>query len=487
MSLLKKLAGETAIYGLSSIVGRFLNYLLVGLYTRALTPVENGVMSHLYAFSTFFMVLMSYRLESAFFRYGTAPEGREKAYHTGVFSLLASTAVLLTAALLATQPLAGALGYAQHPEYVRWFALILAFDCLCELPFARLRLEQRPKRFVTGKLFNICLNIALNVFWLWYCPRAAAQGVEWVHYVWSADVRVGYVFIANMVASAATLLFLAPQMRISIANVDLALWRQMIGYSAPLILSQLAGLVNSVADRAMQKALLPGTATDNLAQMGIYSNHYKLAMLITIFTQAYRYAAEPFFFRHANDANAPETQADATKWFTIASATGMLGVLLFLDVAALFLGPKFRVGLQETVPVLLLGSVLLGVYYNFSVWYRLKDKTATGAWITLGGAAITVFLNMLWLPTYGVIGSAWATLICYAVMCWLAWYTGQKYYPIPYPLGRMLLYVGLPLALYALRLTAAGFIPSVWALRGLSVVLFGVFCGVVYLLERKKT
>jgi O-antigen/teichoic acid export membrane protein len=474
------------LYGLSSILGRFLNYLLVGLYTRALTPVENGVMSHLYAFSTFFMVLMSYRLESAFFRYGTAPEGREKAYQTGIFSLLATTAALLATALLAAGPLAGALDYAQHPEYVRWFALILAFDCLAELPFARLRLEQRAKRFVTGKLFNISLNIALNVFWLWYCPRAAAKGVEWVRYVWSPDVRVGYVFIANMMASAATLLFLLPQLRLRPANFDPALWRQMIGYSAPLILSQLAGLVNSVADRAMQKALLPGSANENLAQMGIYSNHYKLAMLITIFTQAYRYAAEPFFFRHANDDNAMETQAEATKWFTIVSATGMLGVLLFLDVAALFLGPKFRVGLHETVPVLLLGSVLLGVYYNFSVWYRLKDKTATGAWITVGGAALTVLLNIWWLPVYGVIGSAWATLICYAIMCWLAWQTGRPHYPVPYPLGRMFFYIGLALALYALRTAAPAVIPSVWALRGLSVLLFGLFGGIVYSLERQK-
>jgi len=211
MSLLKKLAGETALYGLSSIVGRFLNYLLVPLYTRQFLTGEYGVVSELYAYSGFLMVLFSYRLESAFFRFGTPEEDRERSYTTTSWSLFFSTAILLSLALFFSQPLAEVLSYANHPEYIRWFAWIIALDCLSELPFARLRLEQRPRRFVAAKLLNIGLNIFFNLFWLVVCPWASKEGYQWVHQVWSPDVRVGYVFISNLIASAATLLFLFPQ------------------------------------------------------------------------------------------------------------------------------------------------------------------------------------------------------------------------------------------------------------------------------------
>jgi O-antigen/teichoic acid export membrane protein len=484
MSLIKKLAGETALYGLSSILGRFLGYLLVPMYTRTLTKVENGVLTELYAYSAFLIVILSYRLESAFFRYGTPKEDRDKSYSTGLISLFGSTLAIVLVLLLAAQPIADALDYSSHPEYIRWFALLLAFDCIAELPFARLRLEQRPWRFVTGKLFNIGLVVFLNLFWLVFCPWAAGRGVDWVQYVWSPDVRVGYVFLANVIASGATMLYLFPQMRqVSFGAFDKNLWGKMVLYSAPLIIVQFAGIINSMFDRAMQKWLLPGTPQENLADVGVYGNIYKLAMLITIFTQAYRYAAEPFFFRHANDADAPELQARVTKWFTIVSAAGMLGVLLFIDIIKYFLAEPYWVGLHM-VPILLLANVLLGLYYNLSVWYRLKDKTYIGALISIAGALATILLNLWWVPIYGYIGSAWAALLSYSLMCLLAWGIGKRYYPVPYAFGRMGTYLAVVLALYAGSMWLKSLLPGQEIiLMGINIVLFGMYAGLVYLLE----
>ncbi len=486
MSLLKKLAGETALYGLSSILGRFLTYLMVPIYTRTLTKVENGILTELYAYSAFLGVILSYRLESAFFRYGTPKEDRERAYSTGLFSLIGTTLAITLGIMLAAQPIAVELDYDNHPEYIRWFALILAFDALSELPFARLRLEQRPIRFVIGKLFNIGLVVILNLFWQVLCPWAAGKGMGWVYWVWSPEIRVGYVFMANLIASIATLLYLFPYVRVARpANFDRDLWKKMVLYALPLILVQFAGIINSMFDRAMQKWLLPGTPTENLAQVGIYGNMYKLAMLITIFTQAYRYAAEPFFFRHAQNANAPALQARVTKWFTIVSAMGMLAVLLFIDVVKYFLSEPYWVGLP-ILPILLLANVLLGVYYNLSVWYRLKDKTYIGALISLAGALSTVVLNVWWVPQYGYVGSAWAALISYALMCLLAWATGQRHYPVPYAFGRMGGYLAAVLGLYAVSLLLKTAIANSWILLGCNTVLFAVFLLLIGYLEKEE-
>jgi O-antigen/teichoic acid export membrane protein len=486
MSLLKKLAGETALYGLSSIIGRLLNMvLLVPLHTRTLRSTSDfGAVVDLYATSAFLIVLFSYRMESAFFRFGTPKEDRERAYSAGLLSLFGSTALIAAALLLFAQPIADFLHYPQHPEYIRWFALILAFDCLAELPFARLRLEQRPRRFVFVRLSNIAVNIGMNLFWLVYCPWAAQNGQDWVRAVWSPEGGAAYVFLANLVASTVTLLLLLPQFRLLRWHFDLALWRRMVAYAAPLIIVGLAGIVDEMFSRAMLKYLLPGTAEQNLSQVGIFGANYKLAALITLFTQAYRYAAEPFFFRHAGDKDALRTQAEVTKWFTIAAATGMLGILLFLDVVKYFIAPKYHGGLH-VVPVLLLANLLLGVYYNFSVWYRLKDRTGLGAWISIGGAAITILLNLLLIPRYGYTGAAWVTLICYAFMSAATWATGCVHYPVPYPLGRMALYTALALALWGISAWLAPALdgPWLWALR---IALFGGYLGLVFVGEKNQ-
>ena len=479
MSFLKKLAGETALYGLSSIAGRFINYIiLTPLYTYTFTKGEYGVVSEWYSYSGFLMVLFSYRLESAFFRFGNEEKERDTAYSTALLSLVGSTVLLVGLLFAFSNPLANWLNYEQHPEYIRYFALILALDCLSELPFARLRLEQRPRRFVAAKLLNIGLNVVLNLFWIWYCPWAAQNGSSWVHSVWSPEVGVGYVFLANLIASTCVLLFLAPQIFRIRFHFDPELWKKMLRYAGPLIIVGLAGIVNEMLDRAIMVRILPGTEAENKAELGVYSANYKLAMLITLFTQAYRYAAEPFFFRTAQNSDALKLQANATKWFTIAGATAMLGILLYLDVIKYFLGKSFHTGLH-IVPILLLANLFLGLFYNFSVWYRLKDRTQTGAWVSIVGALVTLVLNMWWVPIMGYTGAAWATLVCYLFMSGATWYLGRDIHPVPYPLAKIAGFIGLVLVLYGISMALKPFLPTPWAIYGVHTVLMAVYLGVV--------
>jgi len=451
---IRKLAGETALYGLSSILGRLLNVLLVPFYTRVLhSTAEYGAVIDLYATSAFVIVILSYRMESAFFRFGTPLPDRDRVYSTGMWSLLATTCVVVAGLLAFAQPIADALRYPEHPEYVRWFALILGMDCLTELPFARLRMEQRPLRFAAIRLTNIGVNIGMNLFWLVFCPWASRHGHEWVHGVWSPEHSVGYIFLSNAVASAVTLALLWPQLQRVRAVFDAALWWRMLTYAGPLIVVSLSGIVDEMFSRAMLKYLLPGSTEENLAQVGIFGANYKLAALISLFTQAYRYAAEPFFFRNAQTDNALQNQARVTQWFTAAAVAGMLGILLFLEVVKYFIAPRYWSGLH-VVPVLLMANVLVGIYYNFSAWYRLKDRTALGAWISVGGAVLTVGLNLWLIPHLGYTGAAWVTLICYAYLCVATWYTGRVHYPVPYPLGRMAAYIVGAWALYGLSIGA---------------------------------
>lgn len=481
---IKKLAGETALYGLSSIVARLLNFLLVPLYTRLLPQHEYGIVTDLYAWTAFLLIIWSYRFESAFFRFGTPAEDRNAVYATGMRSLLTSTALLTLFLFAVAGPAARALGYGDHPEYIRWFALILAFDALSELPFARLRLEQRPVRFVSLKLLNIGTYISLNVFWLIFCPWADQNGWHGVRAVWSPRLDAEYIFLSNVLAGAVTLLALWPQMRVLQTAFDPALWKKMMRYAWPLIIVGFAGMVNEMLSRVMMKYLLTGTVQQNLAQLGIFGANYKLAMLITLFTQAYRYAAEPFFFRNASSHNALQTHAAATKWFTIVTTTGMLGILLFMDVVQYFIGKDYRSGLS-VVPILLMANVFLGIYYNLSVWFRLKDKTMTGAAVSTAGALLTVVLNLLWIPRFGYVGASWATFVCYGFMCWATWYTGRNHYPVRYPFGSMAFYLLTALGLYGISQFAAQYLPPagflIWLLRSL---LFLVFILIIWKKEK---
>jgi len=479
---LKKLLGQTAIYGLSSIVGRLLNYLLVPLYTRYFTTAEYGEVTLLYAYVAFLLIVLTYGMETAFFRFSQRHPDKSAVYSTSLISLLISSSLFVGLMLFNAQTIADALSFSAHPEYIYYFALILGLDALSAISFAKLREQNRAVRFATIRLFNIFVNIGLNLFFIVYCPLAIAnnlQGAEWIQSIYSQDIGIGYIFISNLVASALTLLLFVPEMITSTWQFDWALWRKMMRYALPLMVAGLAGITNETIDRILLKYLLPDHLADS--EIGLYSAFYKLSIIMTLFVQTFRFAAEPFFFAQEKETNAKAVYALVMKYFTIVTAFIFLLVTIYYDVVKQFIGADFHDERGAIiVPILLLANLFLGLYYNLSVWYKLTEKTLFGAYMSLFGAAITIVLNLLLIPKLGFIGSAWATLACYFLMVLCSYFLGRKHYPIPYPLGRMGIYFALMLGLYYCSLN--------WSLGMVNNSLYLlIFIAAAFVLERPKT
>ncbi len=460
MSRIRQLAGETAIYGISSMLGRVLNYLLVPMYTRIFTEAEYGIVSELYALAGLFAVVFIYRMETAYFRFGSEPADRERVFGTAQLSVVGTTLLLGAGVILAAGPVTAWLHYApEQALYVKLFGAILCLDALAEIPLARWRLEGRALAFASVRLWGIAVNIGANLFFLVACPRLAAEGQAWVFRVWDPAFGIGYIFLSNLLASLLVFLVLLPGWFRVTWRFDIRLWRDMVAYSAPLVLASLAGIVNETIDRELLKLWLPGSIPERLAQVGIYSAAYKLAMFMSLFTQAFRYAAEPFFFAQARRADARSQYALVTRYFTLAGSLAFLVVTLYLDIFQHFIGPSFREGLA-VVPILLVANLALGLYYNLSIWYKLTDKTRFGGWIAAAGALVTILLNAWWIPRSGYLGAAWTTLVCYTMMTAACWWWGRKYYPVPYDWKAMGWTVGGALALYGLSRVLAPLWPG---------------------------
>jgi O-antigen/teichoic acid export membrane protein len=452
MGILKKLASQTAIYGISSIFGRFLNYLLVPLYTYYFSAAEYGVVSEFYAYAGFFSVLLLFGFETGYFRFrDKAHSGRDVAYSTAlIFVVLANLGFFLTILLVNTR-LSAALNYANHPEYVLCFTLILTLDAIASIPFARLRAEDKAFRFAGIKLTEIGVTVLLSLFFIIYCPKIYAENPQsWVALIYFPAIGIGYIFIANLIASIFKFLLLSPQLKGLAWGFDRALFGRMIRYSLPMVVIGFAGIINEMLDRALLKYLLPYDAHTNMKMLGIYSACYKLSILMSLFIQAFRYAAEPFFFAYSDKSDARNVYAKVLKFFVIFCVFIFLLVTLFIDFFKYFLGEEFRAGL-EVVPILLLANLFLGIYVNLSIWYKLTDRTLMGAFVSLSGAALTIALNIWWIPLLGYVGSAWATLACYASMAMVSYLLGRHYYPVAYDVKRVLGYITLGVALFIAR------------------------------------
>lgn len=449
MNPLRQLVSQTAIYGLSSIVGRFLNYLLVPLYTYTFHAGEYGVVSEFYAYAGFFAVLLAFGLETGYFRFRQkADYDADAVYHNAQSFLTVANLWFVGAVWWWLQPLADWLRYPDHPEYLLWFACILALDAITALPFARLRAENRAWRFAGIKMTEIFLTIGLNLFFLLACPKLVAVWPNSPLSAWyEPTLGVGYIFMANLIASGLKFLLLLPQLRNMPVRLELAILGPMSRYSLPMVIIGFAGMVNEMLDRAILKLMLPYDLQTNLKMLGIYGACYKLSILMSLFVQAFRYAGEPFFFAYAGRADAKRAYAMVMHYFVIAGIFIFLLVTLYIDAFKYFIGEEFRAGLS-VVPILLLANLLLGIYVNLSVWYKLSDRTGLGAWVSLAGAGLTVVLNIWWIPLWGYVGSAWATLACYFFMVCLSWLLGRYYYPVSYPLGKISAYLGLGLALF---------------------------------------
>ena len=484
MNPLKRLASQTAIYGVSSVLGRFLNYLLVPLFTYTFAPAEYGVVAEFYAYMGFLAVLLVFGLETGYFRFRSGGERSPAVvYATVLRFLILSNSAFLLAMVVFSQPLAEILRYPDRPELIWWSAAILALDSIGAAAFARLRAEERPVRFAVVKLVEIGTNIGLAIFFILLCRRAFELDPQsLLGRLWDPDIGVGYVFIANLAASGLKLALLAPQLRDGLRGFDATLFGRMIRYSLPMVIIGLAGIVNEMLDRAALKYLLPYDNETNMAQLGIYSACYKLSILMTLFIQAFRYAGEPFFFAHAKEANAKNTYALVLTWFVIFCVFIFLLVTLFLDIFQYFVGSAYREGLH-VVPVLLLANLLLGVYVNLSIWYKLTDRTLMGAYVSVAGAVITVILLVTLVPRWGFAGAAWAHLACYGFMVTASYLLGRRFYPVPYDLWRVAGYVTLGLAIYGasrLMVERLDFDPL-----AAGAVLMALFLALVYWLDAR--
>jgi O-antigen/teichoic acid export membrane protein len=494
MNPFKKLAGQTAIYGIPSILVRFLNYLLVPLYTYGLlTQQEYGVVNLFYSYIALLMVILTYGMETAFFRFSETETDKSRVYSTGLISLIISSTAFLILVSLFSSTIAGWIDYPQYSNYVIWFAWIMALDVIAAIPFARLRALNRPIFFAVIKSVNVFTYIFFNVFFLVLCPYLYEQmkdtgGEKVIGLIYRPDWTIEYIFIANLIASIVTVIMLLPQVFHLKWILDLRLWKRMLLYSLPLMIAGMAGIVNETVDRILLRYLLPLSPADAEAQVGIYSACYKIAVLMVLFIQAYRFAAEPFFFSQMKNQDAKQVYARVMDYFVIAVSGIFLVTMLFLDTVFIRLtGPGFR-SARAVIPVLMLAKLFLGVYYNLSIWYKLTGKTMWGALITIIGAAVTIGLNILLIPLssawliHGYLGSAYATLACYTVMMILGYLIGQKFYPIPYNLKKFFGYVGLALLLYAIsEWINPGFLLARFSL---SFVLMAVFLWVVWLVER---
>jgi len=483
MNQIKQLAGQTVIYGLSSIVPRFLNYLLVPFYTRIFAPGEYGVVTELYAYITFLIVILTYGLETGFFRFGSKKEYfMENVFSTAFGSIIVTTSIFLGVILLYTQNIAQALEYSNHPEYIHWLAFTISFDALSAIPFAKLRLMNRPIAFAFIKVGGVIINLLLNFLFLLWIPALIDKGYSGLNSFYNPDIGVGYVFISNLVASGISF-FAAAFITINRKfNFSFSILKALLIYSFPLLIAGLAGTVNETLDRILLKHFLPNDV-DALAMIGIYGANIKVAVLMTLFIQMFRFAAEPFFFNNAEDKNSPTLFANVAKYFLLFGLVIFLGVMSFIDIIKYFIGEDYRAAL-DIVPVLLLANLFLGLFFNLSVWYKLTNRTYYGALLTGIGAFVTILINVSFIPEYGYYASAWGHLITYFIMVVLSYLLGRYYFKIPYPVWSMIKYILFALALYFITILIP-FHDRV-LLNSSRAIIFIIFVVVIYLTESKN-
>lgn len=481
MSILKKLAGQTAIYGIPSIVGRLINFLLVFLFTEYFKPEIFAAHTEFYAYAAFFLVLLPHGMETAFFNFLRRGEELSKVFTTTIVSVLSTGGLFLVFCWVFAGSIADFMEYPSHPEYVRWFAFILFADVLAMLPFAKLRHLQKAKKFAMIRSANIVLNIGFNILFIVFFPIWFSGG----NWFYDPSIGIGYVFIANLIASVLTMLMLLPTTLSSISVFDKELWIKMLKYSWPLVFVGLAGIVNETLDRAVMGKLLTGDQVK--FEIGVYGAFYKLSIIVTLFIQAFRYAAEPFFFERAKEQDAKKVYASVMNYFVAVCMLIALATLVFLnDIAPLAIRQQAYFDHPDAlkiVPILLLANIFLGVIYNLSIWYKVEEKTTLGAAISIGGAVLTVILLLSFIPTYGFIAAAYTTLIVYFLMSVASYIIGQKYYPVPYEINKLSVMFFSAIILYLLDkiwLTSLYSTIDVWILYMIKAAIVMAYSAIVY-------
>ena len=450
MAGIKSLAKDTAIYGLSSIIGRFLNWCLVPLYTQMFPAQEYGVVTYVYSAVALALIILTYGMETGFFRFANHDRYKDpmEVYSTGLISLGISSTAFVALMLAFIGPVSAALHAPDHHIYIALMIVPVALDAFTALPFSYLRYAKRPLRFASLRLVNIALNIGLNLFFILICPWLWENAPGWIAWFYDPDFGIGYIFLANFISSAVNLLLLIPELTGFRWRFNPALWREMLAYSAPLLVLGIAGIMNQTLGTLLMPMLYADKA-QAINDVGIYGANYKIAIVMVMFIQAFRFAYEPFIFARSKEQGDDKLQSyrDAMRWFVIFAMLIFLGVMYYLDILRHFIAASYFSGLK-VVPVLMIAELFFGIFFNLSLWYKLTDKTMWGMWLSLLGLAVTVVLNVWLVPLYGYMGCAWAALGCYGVMMAASYVAGRVHYPIGYNVPRLALYFFAGLALW---------------------------------------
>lgn len=492
---IKALAGQTVIYGMGTIVPRLLNYLMVPLYVRVFAPGIYGQITDLYAWIAFLLALLTYGMETTFFRY-TQKENPDKVFNNIVSCIITTTTIFLILYIILYKNFAQLIQYEHNTQYVLFLGIIVALDAITAVPFAKLRKNNQAKLFTVIKIANVCLNIGLNLFFLLVIPETALAISEKM-FGSQAGLLV-WVLISNVLSSLLSLVLLLPQFKNFHFELDKSLIRPMLAYSLPILLISLVGMVNEVADKILIKYLTTVPSAETLAeldmtgeeyalnQLGIYGANFKLAVLMTIFIQMFRYASEPFFFGKAKDRNAPELYAKVMTYFVIFCLLIFLGVMLYMDILKYFAGKEgseYHEGLI-IVPIVLIANMFYGIVFNLSIWFKLTDRTFSGTIISIVGASVTLICLFVLVPMIGYLGAAIAHLACYTVMMLVSYFWGQKVFPVPYQVGRIAFYMIFAIGLFLLSTLFGDF--SLVLKLTLNTLLILVYFGTVFVVERKN-
>lgn len=449
MANLKALAKDTAIYGLSSIIGRFLNYLLVPLYTTAISAASGGygVVTNLYAYTALILVILTFGMETTFFRFANKEGESADTVFSTAMAIVGTLSVVFMAGVVGLLPqISQWMGYTDHPEYITMMASCVALDAIQAIPFSLLRYQKRPIKFASLKMLFIILNIGLNVLYFAAFPHLTGEGIHSISLAgleiplpYDPAIGVGYVFSLNLVCTALITLFFIPELWQIKWKVDFALLRRMLSYSWPILVLGIAGILNQTVDKIIFPKVYPDVA-EGKVQLGIYGACVKIAMIMAMITQAFRYAYEPLVFSKSRDKDANEMYAQAMKFFIIFTLLAFLCVVGYMDILQHIIGPDYRAGLRA-VPIVMAAEIMMGIYFNLSFWYKLIDKTIWGAWFSLAGCIVLFAVNIIFIPRYGYMACAWGGFAGYATSMLLSYFVGQKKNPINYPLRSIGIYV----------------------------------------------
>jgi len=450
MSKLVKLAKETAIYGVSSIAGKVLNWLLVPLYAYVLTnTADYGIVTNLYGWTALLLVVLTYGMETGFFRFANKKEhDADEVYGSALMSVGATSLLFALLSVIFARSWANMMDYHQHPEYIAMLGVVVALDAFSAIPFAYLRYKNRPYMFAGLKMVMIFVNIFFNLFFLLACPWLAHHAPQTIQWFYRPDYGVGYIFVANLISTVIGILCLLPFVVHVKFKWNWPLLKQILHYSFPLLLLGIAGIMNQTIDKILFPVIYPNH-TEAMKLLGIYGANSKIAMVMMMFTQAFRFAYEPFVFAQHKDSNSKAAYSDAMKFFVIFSLILVLSMTYYIDILKYIIGPEYRKGLT-VVPIVLVSYLFQGIYFNLSLWYKLIDKTIWGAIFSSIGFVITLILNIVLVPTLNYFGSAWSAFIAYFVIMLLSYFYGQKYFPINYQLKVIGKYFALAAVLFAL-------------------------------------